>query len=299
MAKSAARHEPVDRTVLATLRGILPNLSPSEARVARTAIDHPEGTAASTIGELARRCNTSETTVIRLCRTIGFHGYPEFRLALAAAAAARVEEEYLSGEILPDDTTDQVVRKVTGADARAIAETAEQVSTRNLEEVARAIGAARRIDLFGAGASSYAAQDLQLKLHRIGLMSHCFADPHFAIPSAALLGRDDLAIGLSHSGSTKDTIRYLEVAGQSGATTVAITNHPRAPIARKADIIVTTAARETTFRSGAMASRIAQLTLVDVIFVLVAQQRVDTAMDALQRTYNADHSPAKSKKRRS
>lgn len=300
MAKSAANPEPTDRTVLATLRGILPNLSPSEARVARAAINDPAGTAASTIGELARRCDTSETTVIRLCRTIGFGGYPEFRLSLAAAAATSVEEaEYLSGEILHSDTTEQVVRKVTGADAQAITETAAQVSIRSLEKAAKAIDAAGRIDLFGAGASSFVAQDMQYKLHRIGLISHCFADPHSAITSAALLARRDVAIGLSHTGSTRDTIRYLEVAADAGATTIAITNHPRASIARTAQIIVTTAARETTYRSGAMASRIAQLTLVDVLFVLVAQRRVDTATDALQRTFDAIRGSSTTRKPRS
>ena len=287
MPNPAEKLELTGSTVLATLRGILPDLSPSEARVARAAVNDPAGTAASTINQLARRCDTSETTVIRLCRTLGFDGYPEFRLSLAAADAANGDEEYLSGDILPGDTAEQVVRKVTGADAQAVTETARLVSIRSLEDAAKAIGAARRVDLFGAGASSFVAQDMQYKLHRIGLTSHCFADPSSAISSAALLGRGDVALGLSHTGATKDTIRYLDVAAASGATTVAITNHPRAPIARAAAIIVTTAARETTFRSGAMASRIAQLTLVDVLFVLVAQQRVDVAMDALQRTYDA------------
>lgn len=292
MANTAAGTGPSDGTVLATLRGILPDLPPSEGRVAQAAIHDPAGTSASTIRELAVRCETSETTVIRLCRTIGFSGYPAFRLALAAAAASTSEEpEYLSGEILPDDTTDQVIRKVTGADAQAIIETADQVSKAALEAAATAIGAAGRIDLFGAGASSFVAQDLQFKLHRIGLSCHSFAEHSSAISSAALLGRGDVALGLSHTGTTRDTVRYLDVARASGATTIAITNHPRSAIAENADITLTTAARETTFRSGAMASRIAQLTLVDVLFVLVAQQRVDVALEALQRTYDAVRSP--------
>jgi DNA-binding MurR/RpiR family transcriptional regulator len=292
VTKTVVGHEPNDRTVLATLRGVLPNLSPSEARVAQSAIDDPAGTAGSTIRELARRCETSETTVIRLCRTIGFSGYPEFRLALAGAAASSKEEVYLSGEILPDDSVEQVLSKVTGADAKAIAETAKHVSIQSLEDAAHAISTARRVDLFGAGASSFVAMDMQYKLHRIGLISHCFADPHSAISSAALLEPKDVAIGLSHTGSTKDTIRYLEVARESGATTIVITNHPQAPIGRRANIVVITAALETTFRSGAMASRIAQLTLVDVLFVLVAQQRLDVAKDALAKTFDAVRPPS-------
>ncbi|WP_199520822.1 MurR/RpiR family transcriptional regulator [Jiangella anatolica] len=289
--------DPTDGTILATLRGILPSLSPSEARVAQAAVDDPAGTAASTIKELAARCATSETTVIRLCRTIGFNGYPAFRLALAAAGAISGDDrEYLSGEILPDDSTEQVVRKVTGADAQAILDTAEQVSTESLAAAADAIGRARRVDIFGAIASAFVAQDLQFKLHRIGLTCHSFPDPHSAISSAALLAPGDVAIGLSHTGETLDTIRYLEVAAESGATTIAITNHPRAAIARPAHITLTTAARETTFRSGAMASRIAQLTLVDVLFVLVAQQRVDTALDAMRRTYDAVRPPRRSRR---
>ena len=296
MAESAAGKQETVNTVLATLRGVLPNLSKSEARVAREAMTNPAYTSTSTIGELARRCDTSETTVIRLCRTIGFSGYPEFRLALAVAAAASGDSPYVSGEILPDDSTEQVVRKVTGADARAIADTAKQVSIESLEQAAEAIGRARRIDLFGAGASGFVAQDLQLKLHRIGLMSHAFADAHSAIGSASLLCPEDVAVGLSHTGSTRDTVRYLQVARNAGATTIAVTNHPRAEVATTADILVTTAAQETTFRSGAMASRIAQLTLVDVLFVLVAQRDVDKVTAALTRTYDAVRPGSRGKK---
>lgn len=297
MSKADVRQlaKSTEGSVLTALRGLLPSLSPSEARVAQTALNDAAGAAASTIGELARRSETSETTVLRLCRTIGFGGYPEFRLALAAASAAVPEPEYLSGEILPSDSVEQVVRKVTGADAQAIVETAAHISMKAIADVSAALGRAGRIDLYGAGASLFVAQDLHHKLHRIGLISHCFADPHSAISSAALLSSPDVAIGLSHTGMTKDTVRYLEVAREAGAITVAITNSPRSAIARVGQFVVTTAARETTFRSGAMASRIAQLTVVDVLFVLTAQRRLEAATDALQRTYDAVRSTKRRK----
>jgi len=96
-----------------------------------------------------------------------------------------------------------------------------------------------------------------------------------------------VAIGISHTGTTADTVASLTQARSRGATTVAITNFPRSSIARAADHVLTTAARETTFRSGAMASRIAALTVVDCLFVAVAQRNYKQTLGALERTYAA------------
>ena len=73
----------------------------------------------------------------------------------------------------------------------------------------------------------------------------------------------------------------------SGARTVALTNFPKSPITAVADLVLTTAARETTFRSGAMASRLAQLTVIDCVFVGVAQRTYDETRAALDVTYEA------------
>jgi DNA-binding MurR/RpiR family transcriptional regulator len=100
----------------------------------------------------------------------------------------------------------------------------------------------------------------------------------------ALLSRGDIAIGISHTGTTLDVIELLNLAREHGATTVAITNFPRSPITAVADHVLTTAARETTYRSGAMASRLAQLTVVDCIFVGVAARGRAKTKRALEVT---------------
>ena len=133
-----------------------------------------------------------------------------------------------------------------------------------------AIDGAGRIDIYGAGASGFVASDFQQKLHRIGRTAFYFPDVHTALTSAALLGKGDVAIGISHTGTTSDVVEVLEQARARRATTVALTNFPRSPITEVADYVLTTAARETTYRSGAMASRLAQLTVVDCLFVGVA-----------------------------
>jgi DNA-binding MurR/RpiR family transcriptional regulator len=277
--------------VLVRVRGLLPDLAPSERRVGEAVLADPAGVAAQTITSLARACLTSETTVMRFCRQLGFPGYPELRLALAAEAAMQADEELgarvAASDIAPTDDLAQVVAKIAYADAHAVKETGDQLDVAVLERVVEALVAAGRIDLYGAGASAFVAADFQQKLHRIGRAAFAWSDPHMALSSAALLRRGDVAIGISHTGATIDTVDALAEARRQGATTVGITNFPRSPLAQTADLVLTTAARETTFRSGSMASRLAQLTVVDCMFVGVAQRTYEDTLDALARTYEA------------
>ncbi len=173
------------------------------------------------------------------------------------------------------------------ADARAVEETAEQLDIAELTRVTELIAAAGRVDVYGVGASAFVAADLQQKMHRIGRVCFAWSDTHIMLTSAAVLGEGDVAVAISHSGATTDTVEALRVAREHGATTVAVTNFPRSPITSVADHVLTTAARETTFRSGATASRIAQLTVIDCLFIGVAQQHLDEAMAALGATRDA------------
>jgi DNA-binding MurR/RpiR family transcriptional regulator len=278
-------------SVLIRVRGALPSLRPAEQRVAEAVLANPAGVSESSITTVARQCQTSETTVLRFCRAIGLAGYPELRIALARAAQWEETDQSAgaprNGKIDATDSLPNLVAKIIYADARAVEDTGGSLDLDTLTAAIDAVSAARRIDIYGVGASASVAHDLHHKLHRIGLTSFSWADPHLALISAAVLGSTDVAIGISHTGTTIDIIDALRVARQRGATTVAVTNFAKAPIAGCADLVLTTAARETTFRSGAMASRIAQLALVDCLFAGVAQRSYDSAISALEATYAA------------
>jgi DNA-binding MurR/RpiR family transcriptional regulator len=147
--------------------------------------------------------------------------------------------------------------------------------------VVDALIGARRVDLYGVGASGLVAADFHHKLSRIGRVCLVWSDPHAALTAAAVLGSGDVAVGISHTGSTTDTVDFLAEAARRGATTVALTNYPRSAITEVAKHVITTAARETSFRTGTMASRIAALTVLDSLYVAVAQRRLDEATAAL------------------
>ncbi|MFT4164987.1 MAG: MurR/RpiR family transcriptional regulator [Microlunatus sp.] len=288
MSENSDPHRPA-LSILIKVRGAMPNLRPAEQRVAELVLADPAGVSESSITTVARRCQTSETTVLRFCRAIGLGGYPDLRIALARAALAEESEQTsgqpATGQIDPEDSLADVVAKITHADARAIADTAALLDLAVLEQAVDAVAAARRVDIYGIAASGLVGADLHQKLHRIGKISYVWTDSHLALTSAAVLRSGDVAVAISHTGSTVDTVDALRVARQRGATTIAITNFAGSLIAEYADLLLLTAARETTFRSGAMSSRIAQLALVDCLFAGVAQRSYDQAIKALESTY--------------
>jgi DNA-binding MurR/RpiR family transcriptional regulator len=285
-----AKQSAPDATVV-RIRALLPSLPPASRQVAKYVLAYPAEVAAATITELSHASGVSEASTLRFCRAIGFRGYPELRLALATELG-RAEGSGHSGRVVGSDITatddlDAVIEKISYADARAVEETAAQLDVGTLTAVVDALCAARRIDIYGVGASAFVAADFQQKLHRIGRVAFAWSDTHIALTSAALLTAQDVAIGISHTGVTQDTVDAITEARRRGATTVALTNFPRSALARVADHVLTTASRETTFRSGAMASRIAQLTVVDCVFVGVAQRSYPETRAALERTRGA------------
>jgi DNA-binding MurR/RpiR family transcriptional regulator len=285
---SAHHRAPV--SVLVRVRGAMPSLRPAEQRVAEAVLSDPAGVSESSITTVARRCQTSETTVLRFCRAIGLNGYPELRIALARAAQWEETDHSagapVTGQISATDSLADIVAKITHADARAIEETGSTVDLDALERAVDAVVGAGRVDIYGIGASALVGADLHQKLHRIGLVSFSWSDPHLALTAAAVLRPGDVAVGISHTGTTIDTVDALRVARARGATTVALTNFDGSPLVAEADHTLLTAARETTFRSGAMSSRIAQLAVIDCLFAGVAQRSYEQAIAALDDTYN-------------
>jgi DNA-binding MurR/RpiR family transcriptional regulator len=276
--------------VLTRLRALKPALVPSKRRVAAYILRDPARVATQTISELAQAAQTSETTVLRLCHELGVRGYRELRVALAAESGreqGRTANREIGGDIGRDDDLDSIIETITFTDQQAIADTARNLDRTALAAAVTLTAQARRVDIIGVGASAVVALDLQQKLHRIGLIAFAWNDTHAALTAAALLGPSDVAIGVSHSGATLDTVDAIREAATHGAHTIALTGVSHSPLTVVADLLLMTADRETTFRSGATASRIAALSVVDVLFAAVAQRRYDQAIAALDSTRRA------------
>jgi DNA-binding MurR/RpiR family transcriptional regulator len=276
--------------LVAVVRAAIPSLRPSQRRVAEVIVERPAWVAESSIEVVAEACETSTTTISRLARTLGFSNYREFRTALWRAATVEIGSGAPTAaidDIDPADSLADVVAKIGHTEAQVVADTARELDLDQLDAAVETLAAARRIDVDGIGASGLVASDLHQKLNRIGLPVSTWTEAHAAATSAALLGATDAIVAISHSGATQELLTIVDTARDGGAKAIAITNVADSPLARSADVVLTTAARETTFRSGATVSRIAQLVVVDALFVGVAIRSFDASVDSLRRTRRA------------
>ncbi|MFE0272241.1 MurR/RpiR family transcriptional regulator [Streptomyces sp. NPDC058992] len=288
---------PAPAALAAKVRTLSPSMTRSMQRVAEAVAGDPAGCAALTVTGLAELTGTSEATVVRTARLLGYPGYRDLRLALAGLAAQQQSGRApaVTADIAVDDPIADVVAKLAHDEQQTLADTAAGLDTVQLGAAVTALATARRIDIYGVGASGLVAQDLAQKLLRIGLVAHAHSDPHLAVTNAVQLRSGDAAVAISHSGSTGDIVEPLRVAFDHGATTVAITGRPDGPVSQYADHVLTTStARETDLRPAAMSSRTGQLLVVDCLFIGVMQLTYDAAAPALAASYEAlahRHSP--------
>lgn len=289
-AAATAPVVPAPAALRARVRGLAPSMTRSVQSVAETVASDPAGCSRLTVSALAERTGTSEATVVRTARLLGYPGYRDLRLALAALAAQQESgaAPAVAAGIAVDDPLADVVAKLAAEEAQTLADTAAALDVAQLSAAVTALATARRIDVYGIGASGLVAQDLAQKLLRIGLIAHAHSDPHLAVTNAVQLRPGDAAVAVTHSGSTGDVVEPLRTAFERGATTIALTGRPNAAVAHYADLVLaTSAARETQLRPAAMSSRTSQLLVVDCLFVGVAQRTYETAAPALADSYEA------------
>ena len=270
------------------IRAELPSMSDSMRKVASIILSEPSAVVYLSAAELARRSGTSQATITRFCRVLGLDSYQHLLIELAHERGRSGTSVWNTGEIGPNisptDDLEHVVSVVANADMRALQLTVERMDLDAIQRGAQALAGARRIDVYGIGGSGTLAAETEARLFRIGCTVRGWTEVHAATTSAALLTPADVAIGISHSGATRETVEPFALAKQRGATTLALTTDPRSPLARIADIRLITSATETSFRHGAVGARHSVLLLIDCLYVRVAQLTFDRASASLALT---------------
>jgi RpiR family transcriptional regulator, carbohydrate utilization regulator len=272
-------------SVLRALRARSDELRTAERRVADVVLAAPDKVIYQSISELAENAGTSEPTVIRFCRALGFKGYHDLKIRLAQDLVPEVKN--IHEDVTAADDPAALVRKVLNANAIAIADTQDTLDPALVDRAVRILAKAHRIEFIGFGGSAPVAMDAYHKFFRIGIPCGWQDDPHMQAMSAALMTPRCVVVAVSHSGSSKDIVETLEIAKEAGAGTIAIVSHRKSPVAAIADIALCVHTRETGFKPEPMSSRIAHLSVIDVLAVGVALRRSEDFVVSVQKTRKA------------
>ncbi len=267
--------------VLARLETIAPSLRESERKIAEYVLAHAVELVHLSITELADRTDTSEATVIRFAQRLGYPGYAALKIALALNLHETAPP--LPGELTANDDVGSIKQRVIEASIESLNDTARLLDDDALRQAIEAIGAARRIEVYGVGGSAAIAQDAYSLLMQIGLPIVVVTDPHLQVMSAVQLRPGDVALAVSASGSTRDTIEALQTARDAGATCICLTRHLRSPITRVAHVTLLAVARPTVVGGHQLNARVAQLAVIDVLATATALRRQGDSLQALAR----------------
>ena len=273
------------KAVAAQIRMKLPNLTPLEGKVASDILARKDIDAATPLREVAEKSGVSDAMVVKVAKKLGFAGFREFRQGLVDYYKS--DSAALHSEISEQDGSGEIVQKVFRTAMQALEETFAILDLAAFDRAVDYLHRARQRDFYGLGGSAQIARDVAHKFLRIGIRASVFDDAHMMMMSAALLGRDDVVVAFSHSGTTASVLDAVELARRNGARIIAVTNYAESPLAGLVDVVLCSTAQNSPLLGENATARIAQLNLLDALFVATAQRDRATADQNLERTMRA------------
>ena len=278
-----------DSNPLLKIKAIFNDFTPVEQKVAEFILENPSKVPAMSIKELAVASKSSDASVMRFCKALGFSGYRSFIVGLTLAIADNEEDAGLYTDIRPGDSVKSVIRNIFRNERQALTDTENILKTTEVEKAVAILGSSEAVHFFGIGASGLVCLDAVQKFRRIGISSYAHTDFHDQLTSAALLGGKDACVLFTYSGKTKEIQLILKLLKAQNCKIIAVTQLRKTNLLKDADVYLNVLTREVTMRSGATGSRIAMLSIVDILLSCVLSTEYDKYEKKLLKTYEALH----------
>ncbi len=271
--------------IMFRIKTMYDDMGPAEKKIADWLLENESEIISLSISELAEKCGCGEATIVRFARRLGLDGYQGLKISIAQETSN--QHHVSSKSITQEDSCWVAFSKIANDIYISLEHTKKVLDADVLETAAKKISDAQRIAIFGLGNSSSIAIDAQHKFLRAGLTASAYCDNHMQAIAASHLTKNDVAIGISHSGSSKDVVEALQLSRAAGATTICITNFGKSPIIKQSDIVLFTAAEETKYTIFGMNSRIAQLAIIDSVYTYIILRKSEDSIKAIHATEKA------------
>ncbi len=267
------------------IKSMYPNMGSAEKKVADWIVKNPGVVADKSIVELASLTGASEATIARFSRRLGYAGFRDMTISVARDSVA--ESKIIHEKVRKSDPCSDIFNKVVSGIDETLMHTGKVLDSDKIQRAAEIVHDARKVLIIGLGASASVAMDAAHKFLREGVDCTYSSDNHMQVILASHLSEKDAVLAISHSGASKDILEAMEVARSCGAKTISISNYGKKPIEKYSDICLHTASDETQFRNLALSSRIAQLAIIDTMYLYVAMRRDKSALAAINKVESA------------
>ena len=259
------------------------NLGAKKRKIADFVLDNPAQVISSSVQELAKLCSCEQTTIVRFAQQLGFSGYTDLKIAIARQTDSVWAEYDFTG----DPASGDILNKLLSRHVSALQNTLASLDTEILNEICGILEKSSHVITFGAGTSQLAANDLQIKLLRLGVLSHNFPDMELTKTFMGSTGDRGIIFLFSHSGETESVITIAKLAQQENIPVAAVTSFPGSTLAQLSDYLLLTACRnEPQIRFGVMSARLAQLAVVDALTLLYSIRDRDRSWEHIARGYH-------------
>ncbi len=254
---------------LIVIKSLYEGFSPTQKRLADFFVKNQGEIPFLSIHELARRAQVSVASISRFARAVGYEDIKDLKIQLGKEAQSSFNLMYQ--EIKPKDGDEQIIDKVFSGNIRSLEDTLKILNRNNVVKAAKALAGANRIVFFGIGSSGFIAQDAALRFGQLGMQAEAYFDSYQMLSRASRMKKGDVAFGISHSGRSAITVKVLQIAAGNEATTVGISNYLKSPLSGFCRIFLCTSFPESRVKVAALSSRVAQMCLMDAVYLLVAR----------------------------
>ena len=274
----------VEQTFWEMLRAKRDSLTKSGAIVADYLMQHAEDAQYLSISSLANECGVAEATIFRFCRSLGFQGYNEMKIALAKATATATPTV---AKLEPGADTQLLITHAYNTAVEALNGTRNMLDPEAIDRAATLLQRARQVYFFGQGGSQVLAGDIWARFSMLSTKFRTAGDSHMQAITASLMGPEDVILFISYSGCTRDMMDTLHLAKENGAKVILVTHYADAPGAVLADVVLLCGAKENPLDSGSVPAKLAMLFVANVLVLRYTLDNQELASLSLSRTSQA------------
>ena len=263
--------------ILSQIRERHRSFSKGQKLIANYILDSYDKAAFMTACKLGKTVGVSESTVVRFAVELGFDGYPSMQKTLQELVRTRLTSVQRMEAANDRIGNQDVVSTVLQADMETIRKTNDALDRGEMERSVDASLQARHIYIIGVRSSAAIANFLNFYLRNlfdnVMLVSSTATSEMFE--QMLRVNTGDVVIGISLPRYSSRTIKTMQFAHDSGATTIAITDSTDAPAGKLADHVLVAKSDMVSV----VDSLVAPMSVVNALIVAISRRQQRQAAD--------------------